>query len=209
MLIPKYLLFICLNWNTRILHHILFLFITETDSLYAINSFVPHKIKLYRVCLQSIQSFQPFSRSWSIKINFNQFKFHLNIALIKRLLCYQSNMLVYHKNSNTQYWSLHITWICVGRNLYPYYYASPLCDMREVYCFPHHQLIFRFGRRVIYHSKGLSEYIHSEILKSIIFVCLYHVLKTNTWPLFLSLIFDVIYQWICLDKLYKQMESFF
>ena len=25
----------------------------------------------------------------------------------------------------------------------------------EVYCFPRRQLIFRFGRRVIYHSKGL------------------------------------------------------
>ena len=29
----------------------------------------------------------------------------------------------------------------------------------EVYCFPHRQLIFSFGRRVIYNSKGLSEYI--------------------------------------------------
>ena len=25
----------------------------------------------------------------------------------------------------------------------------------EVYCFPRRQLIFSFGRRVIYHSKGL------------------------------------------------------
>ena len=25
----------------------------------------------------------------------------------------------------------------------------------EVYCFPRRKLIFRFGRRVIYHSKGL------------------------------------------------------
>ena len=27
----------------------------------------------------------------------------------------------------------------------------------EVYCFPRRQLIFRSGRRVIYHSKGLWE----------------------------------------------------
>ena len=37
----------------------------------------------------------------------------------------------------------------------------------EVYCFPRRQLIFSFGRRAIYHSKGLWEYI----LKSITFVC--------------------------------------
>ena len=30
---------------------------------------------------------------------------------------------------------------------------------RKAYCFPRRQLIFRFGRRVIYHSKGLWEYI--------------------------------------------------
>ena len=29
----------------------------------------------------------------------------------------------------------------------------------EVYCFPRRQLIFSFGRRVIYYSKGLWEYI--------------------------------------------------
>ena len=34
---------------------------------------------------------------------------------------------------------------------------------REVYCFPRHRLIFRFGRRVIHHSKGLNLRVHSEI----------------------------------------------
>ena len=33
----------------------------------------------------------------------------------------------------------------------------------EVYCFPRSQLIFSFGRRVIYHSKGLWEYIPKSI----------------------------------------------
>ena len=37
----------------------------------------------------------------------------------------------------------------------------------EVYCFPRHQLIFSFDWRVIYHLKGLWEYI----LKSIPSVC--------------------------------------
>ena len=37
----------------------------------------------------------------------------------------------------------------------------------EVYCFPHCQLIFSFDRRVMYHLKGLWEYIP----KSISFVC--------------------------------------
>ena len=39
----------------------------------------------------------------------------------------------------------------------------------EVYCFPRPQLIFSFGRRVIYHSKGRWVYIP----KSIPSVCLY------------------------------------
>ena len=39
--------------------------------------------------------------------------------------------------------------------------------MREVYCFSRRQLIFSFSRLVIYHSKGLREYIP----KSIQFVC--------------------------------------
>ena len=36
---------------------------------------------------------------------------------------------------------------------------TPRVYTREVYCFPRRKLIFRFGRRVIYLSKGLSEYI--------------------------------------------------
>ena len=52
----------------------------------------------------------------------------------------------------------------------------------EVYCFPRRQLIFSFGRRVIYHLKGLWEYIS----KSIPSVCLYHDLPTNSWTSFLS-----------------------
>ena len=34
-------------------------------------------------------------------------------------------------------------------------YASPPGVTGEVYCFPRRQLIFSFGRRVIYHLKGL------------------------------------------------------
>ena len=51
-----------------------------------------------------------------------------------------------------------------------------------VYCFPRRQLIFSFGRHVIYHSKGLWEYIP----KSILSVRLYHNLQTNSWTSFLS-----------------------
>ena len=35
----------------------------------------------------------------------------------------------------------------------------PPSETREVYCFPRRQLIFSFDRRVIYHLKGLREYI--------------------------------------------------
>ena len=52
----------------------------------------------------------------------------------------------------------------------------------EVYCFPRLQLILSFGRRVIYHLKGLWEYIP----KSILSVRLYHDLQTDIWALFLS-----------------------
>ena len=75
----------------------------------------------------------------------------------------------------------------------------------EVYCFPRRQLIFNFDRRVIYHLKGLWEYIP----KSIPSVCLYHDLQTNSGTSFLSWIFNVIHQWICLNELYKETESFF
>ena len=43
----------------------------------------------------------------------------------------------------------------------------------EVYCFPRRQLVFSFNRRVIYHLKGLWEYIP----KSIPSVRLYHDLQ--------------------------------
>ena len=39
----------------------------------------------------------------------------------------------------------------------------PPSVMGEVYCFPRRQLIFSFNRRVIYHSKGLWEYIPESI----------------------------------------------
>ena len=84
-------------------------------------------------------------------------------------------------------------------------YASPPCVKGEVHCFPRRQLIFSFGRRVIYHLKGLWEYI-PKLIPS---VCLYHDIQTNSGTLFLSLIFDVIHKWICLNELYKQMESFY
>ena len=67
--------------------------------------------------------------------------------------------------------------------------------------------IFSFGSCVIYHSKGLWEYIP----KSILSVHLYHNLETNSWTSFLSWIFkfNVIHQWIPLTKLYKRMKIFF
>ena len=67
------------------------------------------------------------------------------------------------------------------------------------------QLIFSFCRRVIYHSKGLREYIPILILS----VCQYHDLQTNSWTSFLSQIFYIIHQWICLNELCKRMGSFF
>ena len=41
----------------------------------------------------------------------------------------------------------------------------------EVYCFPRCQLIFRFGWRCIYHSKGLREYIPKSIPSVCLSVC--------------------------------------
>ena len=86
-------------------------------------------------------------------------------------------------------------------------YASPPSVTGEFYCFPRRQLILSFGRPVIYHLKGLWEYIP----KSILSVCLYHDLQTNIWTLFLFEIFDVTHQCIRLNELYKLglMESFF
>ena len=41
----------------------------------------------------------------------------------------------------------------------------------EVYCFPRRQVIFSFGRRVVYHSKGLWEYIPKSIPSVCLSVC--------------------------------------
>ena len=75
----------------------------------------------------------------------------------------------------------------------------------KLYCFPLRQLIFSFGRCVVCHSKGLSSRVHSEINS----VCLYHDLQTNSWSSFLNSIFDVMHQWIRLDKIYNFIENFF
>ena len=72
----------------------------------------------------------------------------------------------------------------------------------EVYCFPRRPLIFSFGRRVIYHLKGLWEYIP----KSIPSVCT-TIFKRKAG--FCVYMFDVIHQWIHLNELYKLMERFF
>ena len=81
----------------------------------------------------------------------------------------------------------------------------------EVYCFPRYQLIFSFGRRVIYHSKGLWEYIP----KSIPFVCT-TIFKQIFFKRIAKRELNIdqiamcyIYQWIHLNKLYKLMKFFF
>ena len=51
------------------------------------------------------------------------------------------------------------------------YLCLPPSVTREVYCFPFRQLIFSFGRRVIYHSKGLWEYISKYIPSVCLCVC--------------------------------------
>ena len=50
-------------------------------------------------------------------------------------------------------------WYVVKKNLL----CIPPSVTGEVYCFPRRQLIFSFGRRVIYHSKNLWEYIPKSI----------------------------------------------
>ena len=74
----------------------------------------------------------------------------------------------------------------------------------EVYCFTRRQLIFSFGKHVISFERSLTE--HSEIDSVLLSV---HDLQTNSWTSFLFYIFDIIYQWICLNELYKQIVSFF
>ena len=66
---------------------------------------------------------------------------------------------------------------------------SPPSVKGEVYCFSRRQLIFSFGRRVIYHSKSLRETFRNRFSLS---VCLYYDIPTNSWTSFLAHIFDVI-----------------
>ena len=69
--------------------------------------------------------------------------------------------------------------------------------------FTRRQLIFSFDGRVISFERSLR--VHSKIDT----VRLYHDLQLNSGTLFLSYIFDIIHQWICLNELYKLRESFF
>ena len=62
----------------------------------------------------------------------------------------------------------------------------PSSVKREVCCFPRPRLIFRFGVRVIYHSKGLLECIPKSISSDCWSVSLYHDLGTNSLPLLKS-----------------------
>ena len=62
------------------------------------------------------------------------------------------------------------------------HYLQLFCVTGEVYCIPRRQLIFSFDRHVIYYLKSLLEYIP----KSILSVCLYHGLQTNSGTLFLA-----------------------
>ena len=122
----------------------------------------------------------------------------------------------------------------------------------EVYCFLRRQLIFSFGRRVVYHSKGLWEYIPKStpsvcttIFKRIAELCFHPKffmlningfistsstnksfffqisnffpiygrkpknIQTNSEAWILIKVQCVIYQWICLNELYKLRKSFF
>ena len=71
----------------------------------------------------------------------------------------------------------------------------------EVYSFPCRQLIFSFGRHVMYHLKGLWEYI-PKLIPS---VCASGttIFKRIAGLCFYPKSFDVTNQWIRLDKLYK------
>ena len=76
--------------------------------------------------------------------------------------------------------------IRVDRNKNTVILMPPSSVKREVYCFPRLRLIFRFGVRVIYHSKGLLECILKSISSDCWSVCLYHDLGTNSLPLLKS-----------------------
>ena len=61
-----------------------------------------------------------------------------------------------------------------------YSLCLPPSVMGEIYCFPRYQPIFSFGRRVIYHTKGLWEYIPkliqsvcTTIFKRMALLCFY------------------------------------
>ena len=66
-----------------------------------------------------------------------------------------------------------VLWLC---NPTYHNYVSPPSVTGDVYCFPRWQPIFSFDRRVIYHLKGLWEYIP----KSIPSVCMYHDIQANS-----------------------------
>ena len=52
----------------------------------------------------------------------------------------------------------------------------------EVYCFPRSQLIFSFGRRVVYHSKGLWEYNLKSIPLSVCTTILKRIPGLHFYP---------------------------
>ena len=62
-----------------------------------------------------------------------------------------------------------------------HFFYLPPSETGEAYCFRRRQPIFSFERHVIYHLKGLWEYIP----KSIPSVCLYLDLQTNGGTLFI------------------------
>ena len=71
----------------------------------------------------------------------------------------------------------------------------------EEYCFPRRQLIFSMSYiiRKVFESAFPNRFRLSVRLSV-------PDLQTNSGILFLSEIFDVIHQWICLNELYKLME---
>ena len=95
----------------------------------------------------------------------------------------RSSRVLHHGNQKIWFFFLNVEiefWLVLKCLLFLQYrsYLSKLCIngqhgnpiimpphnvTGEVYCFPRRQLIFRFGRRVIYHSKGLWEYIPKSI----------------------------------------------
>ena len=172
---------------------------------------------------------------------------------------YSVSMKLFTSLINWFYYFINFIFILVNNIHYPRHYFTswelclPPSVTGEVYCFPRRQLIFSFGRRVIYHSKGLWEYIPKSIPSLCLFLCItifkriarlcfYHeslmlcingfvsTSSTNEWKVFFKFriigwkpnnnqtnsnawilikMQCVIYQWICLDKLYKLIGSLF